>query len=188
MRAIAAIAVVCGALAAYFAFDAARARRDLSRATSDRDAVVGREAELARKVAETSARADRVERELALLQAERDRLSGELARSASAGRRVVTLDLGAERSGKAGPIPSVRAGGEIELIRLLVPLSTSGASSARAAIRSASGARVWEGTASPAGRDAVALFLPSRLLATGDYVLTVGEGEGSRDYAFRVHR
>ncbi len=188
VRAVAAIAVLCAALAAYFASDAARARRDLSKAVADRDAVVRREAELSRRVSETSERAVRIERELQALDAERGRLSGELSRSAAANRRAVTLDLGSERAEKAGPIPAVKIGGEIELIRLLVPFPAADSRIPRSAIRSASGARVWEGSGSRSAAETVTLLVPSRLFAAGDYVLTVGEGDASRDYAFRVHR
>lgn len=194
-RAAAAIAVVCVGLAAYFAIDAARLRRELSRAAAERDSVVRREADLSRRVAEVSARADRVAGELERLRAEKDRVSGELTRSQSASGRITTLDLSGNTSPR-GTLPVVHAGPDIETIRLLVPKGDASRPSFAATVRKSDGTRVWNGSGSPAGSipRTVSLLVPARLLAPGDYVLSVsgaapaGSTEPEGDYAFRVRR
>jgi hypothetical protein len=176
-----------GAIAAFFAADSIRLRGELSRARQERDAMERRESELSSRVAETAARADQIAQELGHLRSEKDRISGELARGAAAGGRAAVLDLGGERTAKEGPLPTVRIGPEVEVIRLTLPaVSRRGVP---VAIRAVSGARVWEGSGSSAAGK-LTLVVPTRLLAAGDYVLTIGSTGDAllESYAFRVHR
>ena len=188
MRPAAILAVLLGIAAAFFAIDSIRLRGELSRARAESDATDRREREIAARVAATDARAESLARDLLRLQAEKDRLAAELARGAAASRRTATLDLSAVKAGKDGPIPSVRAAGDVELIRVTVPSAGTGA--ARATIRAVSGGVVWEGSGTAAS-GGLSLLVPSRLLGPGDYVLTVESrdtGPLAETYAFRVHR
>ena len=184
-------AVVLGLLALLFAADSLRLRAELSRVRAEREALAKQEEELSQQAAATAARAETIARDLASLRSEKDRVSAELGRAAAAQGRAASLDLGADRARTDGPIPAVRAGAEIEMIRLLVPLRDGETAGARALIRSASGARMWDGSGTATASGRVSLLIPARLLPPGDYVVSVapaGVAKGGEEYAFRVHR
>jgi hypothetical protein len=107
---------------------------------------------------------------------------------------VASLDLGASRTAR-GSLPSVDAGPGTEAIRLLVPAGDGSRGPYRATIRKSDGTQVWTGSGSPSATASrtISLLVPVRLLAPGDYVLSLAAAgptspDAGANYAFRVRR
>jgi hypothetical protein len=194
---LAAAALSIALAGGYLAFQAADARREVSRLLAERGAAQQRERDLRRQLESARSGDEKLRRELTQVQAEKDRLAAELAarekpepglvsfalvaglvRDASSSQQVFTIPPGARQA------------------RLSMSLPAGDYASLSAVIRTPEGREVWKQAAlaaRPVGSTLpVAVTVPARLLASGDYILTLtgnsraGRSETLADYVFRV--
>lgn len=194
---LAAAAAFLAVAGAYLAFQAADARSEVARLLAERGTAQQRERDLRRQLESARGGDEKLRQELALVQAEKERLAADLAKGGKTDPGLVSFalvaglvrDAGASQQALAIPPGATQA-------RFSMSVPTAGYASLSAVIRTPEGKDIWRQSAIAAPRVGsaapVAVTVPARLLASGDYILTVtgvtssGRSESLADYSFRV--
>lgn len=168
--------------------------RETAPAPVDDPRIASLEAEL-RSLRESGA-GDRRELEEELANERQARAAAETTAEKTAGRPQVNVPvfmLASVRSGEEGrePVNRVSLPAAAESVLLTVELAMLDFPSYRAVLQDERGREIWQaGGLRPDSRDALVLLLPSRMLPSGDYRLTIEGANGLAvgDYPFRVVR
>ncbi len=155
-----------------------------------------RDQDLSRQLAEVQSRADRLQRDLERQQTEMARLSEQLANLQSQAARAVSFVLTGGLVRDGGTLQTLRIPAATETVRLTLPISDASYVSYRAIIQTPEGQTLWKGEAAPAqpGANSLLVTVPARVLASGDYILSVtgitasGRSEAAADFSFRVKK
>jgi hypothetical protein len=193
---LAAAAAFLALAGGYLAFQAADARREVSRLLAERGTAQQRERDLRRQLDSARGGDEKLRRELSRVQAEKDRLAAELAVREKPDPGLVSFALVGGLVRDAGPqqVFTIPAGAKTARLSMSIPAGDY--ASLSAVIRTPEGREVWKQTAlaaRPVGSTLpVAVTVPARVLGSGDYILTLtgasraGRSETLADYAFRM--
>ena len=193
-----AAAVLVGLAGAYFAYRFNESRRELNRLAEQQAALERRQKELSQDLAQAQAERARLEKELELTRKEAESYASQIAEAQRdlAGTVAFTLAGGLVRD--AGTQKTLDIPACARRVKLSMPLPSDEYASYMAVIRTPEGSQIWKQTSLAVRRVGSALSLaitvPARLLAEGDYILTVngvsrgGRSEPAADFSFRVKK
>jgi len=192
---LAAAAVLFALLAALFASDALRLRREARQLQAEQAASAQREQELSRRASEAQQETERLKQQVAQERAERVRLAHEVESLETAEAKTVSFTLIAGLVRGNGNLPTVRVAPDTVSLRLTAPMQVT-YPSYRAAVQTPEGKTLWRGPALPsaAGGHSIAVTLPAKDIPPGDYILSVtgvtaaGREESAADFSFRVKK
>jgi Skp family chaperone for outer membrane proteins len=193
-----AAAIVVGLAGVYFAYRLNESRRELARLQEQQASLERRQKELSQELSQTQAERARLEKELEQTRKEAESYASQVAAAQRevAGTIAFTLAGGLTRDTSAFQktleIPS-----GVRQVKLSMSIPAGQYTSYTAEIRTPEGKQIWRAAALAARRVDAGLSLdvivPARLLASGDYILSViGVGprrsETAADFSFRVRK
>jgi hypothetical protein len=192
---LAAAAAFLALAGGYLAFQAADARREVSRLLAERGAAQQRERDLRRQLESERGRDEKLRLELSQVQAEKDRLATSLTTREKPHPGLVSFALVAglvRDAGSSQQVFTIPPGAR--QARLSMSLPAGDYASYRAVIRTPEGKGIWKGDASQSedrGKT-LSVTVPAHFLSRGDYILSLtgltasGRPEPAADYSFRV--
>jgi len=184
---------------AYFAYRFNEARRELARIEEQQASLERRQKELSQELATNQAERARLEKELDLTRKEAESYASQIAAAQrDVGETIaftlaggLTRDTGASQ--KTLEIPP-----GTKQVKLSMSLPADHYASYSAVLRTPEGREVWKAASLAARRIGPALALdlavPARLLASGDYIVSVtgitatGRAEPTADFSFRTRK
>ena len=193
---LAAAAAFMALAGAYLSFQALGSQREVSRLLAERSSLQQRERELRRQLDAARGQEERQKKELGELQAEKERLTAELASREKPDTGLVSFTLIAGLVRGAGSQQTFTIPNGATKARLSMSIQADDYASYSAVIRTPEGREVWKQAGLTARRTestaSLVVTVPAPALSSGDYVLTVtgktsaGLSETLADYAFRT--
>ena len=181
-----ALAVVGGVLV----FQLGGARRDLARLRGESAAAAQREQDLRRQLDGARGDGAGLKEELDRARAEKDRLAAEIGAREESTTGIVSFALVAGLVRETGSTPTLAIPAGAKTVRLEMPSPPDRYPRYRARLETPEGRKVFVGDLATAPRR-LSLSVPARLLAPGDYILTVDgfardRWKSAADFSFRV--